>query len=55
MGSRIQSVIEKMECGESVDLSKVLVLQALDAARSDEVFAEQCLAQQEIADAGIAG
>lgn len=55
MGSRIQTVIEQIERGESVDLSRVLVLQALDAVRSGEVFAEEHLARQEAADAGIRG
>lgn len=55
MGSRIQSVIERMECGESVDLGRILVLQTLDAARADEIFVQEGLARQETADAGIAG
>ncbi len=55
MGSRLQTIIEQTERGESVDLSRILVLQTLDAARSDEVFVHESLARQEAADAGIAG
>lgn len=55
MVSRLQNLIERYEQGESVDLSRILVLQALDAACSDEVFVHEYLARQEAADAGIAG
>ena len=55
MGSRIQTAIEQLERGESMDLSRILVLQTLDAIRSGEVFVEESLARQEAADAGIAG
>lgn len=54
MGSRIQTLIEQIESGESVDLSRILVLQSLDAIRSGEIFVEKHLVQQEAADAGIA-
>ncbi len=53
--SRIQTLIEQVENDESIDLSKILVLQSLDAVRSGELFVEQFLARQEAADAGIAG
>ena len=53
--SRIQTLIEQVENDESIDLSKILVLQSLDAVRSGESFVEQFLTRQEAADAGIAG
>ena len=55
MASRLQNLIERYELGESVDLSRILVLQALDAARSDEIFVHESLARQEVTDAQIAG
>ncbi len=53
--SRIQTLIERVEGGESMELSKILVLQALDTIRSGEIFVEESLARQEAADAGITG
>lgn len=55
MTTRLQVLVEQCEQGENVDLGKILVLQTLDAARSDEIFVQESLSRQEVADAGIAG
>lgn len=54
IGSRLASVIEQVEKGENVDLSRALVLQALDVARIGELYVAEILEREDIADAEFA-
>ena len=54
--SRIQGVIDQLERGEELTrqkLRQLLRLQALDLAREGELFVEECLREQELADVRI--
>lgn len=48
--SRIAAVIASVEKGEHVDTERVLALQALDVARSGELFAVEFMDSERLAD-----
>lgn len=51
--SRIQQAIEAEERGERVDYAKLARLQVLDIARMGEVFVEEVLDREKLADERI--